>query len=69
MLLQAIEIHYDYNNKRVSAVGNVQIYYSGSTVEADKVIYDETTKRLQRRRQRPAHRGRRQDHLFRTRWT
>ena len=26
MLLQAIEIHYDYNNKRVSAVGNVQIY-------------------------------------------
>ena len=46
MLLQAIEIHYDYNNKRVSAVGNVQIYYSGSTIEADKVIYDETTKRL-----------------------
>ena len=45
MLLQATEIHYDYNNKRVSAVGNVQIYYAGSTVEADKVIYDETTKR------------------------
>jgi LPS-assembly protein len=47
MLLQAIEIHYDYNNKRVSAVGNVQIYQNGSTVEADRVIYDETTKRLQ----------------------
>jgi len=47
MLLQAIEIHYDYNNKRVSAVGNVQIYQGGSTVEADRVIYDETTKRLQ----------------------
>ena len=47
MLLQAIEIHYDYNNKRVSAVGNVQIYYTGTTVEADKVIYDETTKRVQ----------------------
>jgi LPS-assembly protein len=47
MLLQAIEIHYDYNNKRVSAVGNVQIYQRGSTVEADRVIYDETTKRLQ----------------------
>jgi LPS-assembly protein len=46
MLLQAIEVHYDYNNKRVSAVGNVQIYYSGATVEADKVIYDETTKRM-----------------------
>ena len=46
MLLQAIEVHYDYTNKRVSAVGNVQIYYAGSTLEADKVIYDETTKRL-----------------------
>ena len=47
MLLQAAEIHYDTNNKRVSAVGNVQLYYSGSTVEADRVIYDETTKRMQ----------------------
>jgi LPS-assembly protein len=46
MLLQAVEIHYDTNNKRVTAVGNVQIYYSGSTVEADRVIYDEVTKRL-----------------------
>jgi LPS-assembly protein len=46
MLLQATEVHYDYSNKRVSAVGNVQIYYSGSTLEADKVIYDEATKRL-----------------------
>ena len=25
MLLQAVQIDYDYNNKRVSAVGNVQI--------------------------------------------
>ena len=33
-------------NKRVSAVGSVQIYHSGSTLEADRVIYDETTKRL-----------------------
>jgi LPS-assembly protein len=47
MLLQAIEIHYDYNNKRVSAVGNVQIYHTGTTIEADKVTYDETTKRVQ----------------------
>ncbi len=47
MLVQATEIHYDYSNKRVSAVGNVQIYYNGTTVEADRVIYDETTKRLQ----------------------
>src|SRR6185295_13519793 len=47
MLLQAVEVNYDYNNHRVSAVGNVQIYYAGTTVEADKVIYDETTQRLQ----------------------
>jgi LPS-assembly protein len=46
MLVQARRIDYDYNNHRVSAVGQVQIYYSGSTLEADKVIYDENTKRL-----------------------
>ena len=46
MLLQATEMQYDYTNKRVAAVGNVQIYYTGSTLEADKVIYDETTKRM-----------------------
>jgi LPS-assembly protein len=46
MLVQAREINYDYSNKRVAAVGNVQIYYGGSTLEADRVIYDETTKRL-----------------------
>jgi LPS-assembly protein len=46
MLLQATEIHYDYTNHRVSAVGNVQIYYQGNTVEADKVTYDEVTKRM-----------------------
>jgi LPS-assembly protein len=46
MLVQAREIDYDYTNKRVAAVGNVQIYYGGSTIEADKVIYDQKTKRL-----------------------
>ena len=46
MLLQANEIQYDYTNHRVSAVGNVRIYYSGSTLECDRVVYDETTKRL-----------------------
>ena len=46
MLVQAREIDYDYTNHRVAAVGNVQIYYGGSTLEADKVIYDQTTKRL-----------------------
>ena len=46
MLVRAEEINYDYTNKRVSAVGNVQIYYAGSTLEADRVIYDQKTKRL-----------------------
>ena len=46
MLVQAREIDYDYANKRVAAVGSVQIYYGGSTLEADRVVYDEATKRL-----------------------
>jgi len=46
MLVQAREINYDYANNRVAAVGNVQIYYGGSTIEADKVVYDQKTKRL-----------------------
>ncbi|MBV9488245.1 MAG: LPS-assembly protein LptD, partial [Verrucomicrobia bacterium] len=46
MLVQADEIHYDYTNSRVSAVGNVQMYYRGSTLEADRVIYDQKNKRL-----------------------
>ena len=46
MLVQATEIQYDYANKRVSAVGSVQMYFGGSTLEADKVTYDETAKRL-----------------------
>jgi len=46
MLVQATEIRYDYPNNSVAAVGNVQIYYGGATVEADQVIYDQKTKRL-----------------------
>jgi len=46
MLVQANEIHYDHANELVSAVGNVQMYYNGSTIEADKVIYNQKTKRL-----------------------
>src|SRR3954447_10614445 len=41
MLVQASELNYDYSNHRVSAVGNVRIYFSGSTLEADRVIYNE----------------------------
>src|ERR1700681_1346102 len=46
MLVQAVEVDYDYNNSRVAAVGNVQMFYNGTSVEADKVIYDQKTKRL-----------------------
>jgi LPS-assembly protein len=46
MLVQAVEVDYDYNNSRVSAVGNVQMFYNGTSVEADRVIYDQKTKRL-----------------------
>jgi LPS-assembly protein len=46
MLVQAREINYDNARHTVSAVGNVQIYYGGTTIEADRVIYDQTTKRL-----------------------
>src|SRR5262245_46148186 len=46
MLVRADEMHYDQVNDRVAAVGNVQIYYNGSTLEADRVIYDQKTKRL-----------------------
>jgi LPS-assembly protein len=46
MLVRADEIDYDYTNERVSAVGNVQIYYAGSTLEANRVVYDQKTKRL-----------------------
>jgi LPS-assembly protein len=46
MLVRAEEIRYDYTNERVSAVGNVQLYFGSSTLEADRVIYDQKTKRL-----------------------
>src|SRR5690606_37628610 len=46
MLLQASEIQYDQVNKRIVAVGNVQIYHRGSTLLADRVIYPEVTKRM-----------------------
>ncbi len=46
MLVQADELDYDYNNQRVSAVGNVRMYYQGATIEADRLVYDQKTKRL-----------------------
>ena len=46
MLVRADELQYDNTNNRILAVGNVQIYYQGSTLEADKVVYEQITKRM-----------------------
>jgi LPS-assembly protein len=46
MLVQANELNYDYRGERVTAVGAVQISYAGSTLEADRVTYNQQTKRL-----------------------
>jgi LPS-assembly protein len=46
MVVRADELQYDNTNNRVIAVGNVQIYYKRSTLEADRVIYDQRTSRM-----------------------
>jgi LPS-assembly protein len=40
MLLQADEMIYDNENNRVTAKGNVEIYYNNYTLLADQVVYD-----------------------------
>lgn len=40
MLVTADQLEYDYQKDTVSAVGNVQIYYDGSTLEARRVVLD-----------------------------
>jgi LPS-assembly protein len=46
MLVRADELQYDNTNNRIIALGNVQIYYQRSTLEADRVVYEQTTKRM-----------------------
>ena len=46
LLVEAKELVYDKTKNRVSAVGNVQLYYQGRVLEADKVIYDRVTSRV-----------------------
>jgi len=46
MLVRADELQYDNVNNRILANGNVQIYYKRSTLEADRVIYEQRTKRM-----------------------
>lgn len=46
MLVDAREVVYDRDNDRVSAVGDVQVYYQGRVLEADRVTYDRKNKRV-----------------------
>ena len=46
MLLQADEMVYDNDNNRITAKGNVEIYYGNYTLLADRVVYDRGTNTL-----------------------
>ncbi len=46
LLLEADELRYDFDRDIISAIGNVQIYYGGNTVEADRVDFDRRNNRL-----------------------
>jgi len=46
MLLQADEMVYDNDNGRVTAKGNVEIYYGNYTLLADKVVYNRNANTL-----------------------
>lgn len=46
MLLQADEMIYDNDDARVTAKGNVEIYYGNYTLLADKVVYNRNTNTL-----------------------
>ena len=46
MLLQADEMVYDNDNSKVTAKGNVEIYYGNYTLLADRVVYDRNANTL-----------------------
>lgn len=46
MLLQADEMIYDNDNAKITAKGNVEIYYGNYTLLADKVVYDRNANTL-----------------------
>src|SRR5947199_1540634 len=46
MMVRAAELKYDNVNNRILANGSVQIYYQGSTLEANRVVYEQTSKRM-----------------------
>lgn len=46
LLVEARELVYDNDKNVVSAVGNVEMYYQGRVLQADRVTYDRNTKRV-----------------------
>lgn len=46
LLLEADQLVYDFDRETVTAVGNVQLYYGAYVVDADRVIYDQKSRRL-----------------------
>ena len=46
MRIKSDGIDYDYADHQFAVLGNVQIYYKRATIEADRVVYDQNTKRL-----------------------
>lgn len=46
MLVDADAMQYDRDANTISARGNVQIYYQGRVLQADRVIYNQATKRV-----------------------
>ncbi len=46
MLLQADQLVYDFDHEVVTAIGNVQMYYKGYTLDADRISYDQKSGRL-----------------------
>ncbi len=46
MLLQADEMVYDNENSKITAKGNVEIYYGNYTLLADRVVYDRASNTL-----------------------
>ena len=46
MLLQADEMIYDNENSKITAKGNVELYYGNYTLLADRVVYDRSSNTL-----------------------
>ena len=46
LIVEANELVYDKDHNTVSAVGAVQLYYKHRILQADRVVYNRTTKRV-----------------------